>query len=71
MRTLTIAVLTRCTAMLFGFLSPSAVASEWNKKTVVTFDNPVEIPGVVPVPRTYVFNLENNLPRPPRCPGME
>jgi hypothetical protein len=50
MRTLTIVVLTLCTAMLFGFLSPSAVAGEWNNKTVVTFDNPVEIPGVVLVP---------------------
>ena len=59
MRTLTIVVLTRCRAMLFGFLSPSAVASAWNKKTVVTFDNPVEIPGVVLVPGTYVFNLEH------------
>jgi hypothetical protein len=45
--------------MLFGLLGPSAVASEWDKKTVVTFDNPVEIPGVVLVPGTYVFNLEN------------
>lgn len=59
MRTLTAVVLTLCTAMLFVFFSPSAVASEWDKKTVVTFDNPVEIPGVVLAPGTYVFNLEN------------
>jgi hypothetical protein len=45
--------------MLFGLLSPSALASEWDKKTVVTFDNPVEIPGAVLIPGTYVFSLEN------------
>ena len=43
--------------------SPSANADEWNKKTVVTFSGPVEIPGVhlqgwgVLPAGTYVFKL--------------
>ena len=61
MRTLTTVVLALCAAALFGILSPNAAASEWDKKTMVTFDHPVEIPGVVLVPGTYVFDLENTV----------
>jgi hypothetical protein len=32
-------------------------ADEWNKKTVFTFSAPVEIPGQVLTPGTYVFKL--------------
>ena len=38
-------------------LSPFATADEWNKKTVVTISEPMEIPGVVLQPGTYVFKL--------------
>jgi hypothetical protein len=32
-------------------------ADEWNKKTIVTFNAPVEIPGKVLLPGTYTFQL--------------
>jgi LPXTG-motif cell wall-anchored protein len=40
------------TAML-----PQAKASEWNQKTIFTFSAPVEVPGRVLNPGTYVFKL--------------
>jgi hypothetical protein len=42
--------------VLFGLL-PSARADEWNKKTVVTLNQPVEVPGTVLQSGTYVFKL--------------
>jgi hypothetical protein len=43
---------------LLGFLFQSnATADEWNKKTLITFDQPVELPGVVLPAGTYVFKL--------------
>jgi len=47
-------------AMLLLFLSPMARADEWNKKTIVTFNNPVEIPGHVLPAGTYMFKLMNS-----------
>lgn len=38
-------------------LSPSVKADDWDKKTVVTFDQDVEIPGQVLPAGTYVFKL--------------
>jgi hypothetical protein len=38
-----------------------AGADEWNKKTIVTFTRPVELPGVVLPPGTYVFKLLDSL----------
>jgi hypothetical protein len=32
-------------------------ADQWNKKTTVTFNAPVELPGIVLIPGTYVFKL--------------
>lgn len=43
--------------MLGATLLPSARADEWNKKTVVTFNQPVEIPGQVLPAGTYTFKL--------------
>ncbi len=37
--------------------SPAAKADQWNQKTIVTFNEPVEIPGHVLVPGTYVFKV--------------
>jgi hypothetical protein len=59
-RTLAIAiVLAACT-----FFTSSASADEWNKKTTVTFSQPVEVPGtdaqVLPA-GTYVFQLVDSL----------
>ncbi len=41
-------------AMLF-FYATNARADEWNRKTVLTFNQPVEIPGKVLSSGTYVF----------------
>lgn len=50
-------------ALIGAILAPSARADDWNRKTVVTFSNPVEIPGVhlkgwgVLPAGTYVFRI--------------
>lgn len=44
-----------CCALFFATFS--ARADEWNKKTVVTFSGPVELPGIVLPAGTYVFKL--------------
>src|SRR5215831_13936922 len=45
-------------ALLYTILP--AGADEWNKKTVVTFNRPVELPGIVLPAGTYVFKLLNS-----------
>jgi hypothetical protein len=37
--------------------APGARADQWNKKTVVTFHRPVEIPGQILPAGTYTFRL--------------
>ncbi|MGB8591978.1 MAG: hypothetical protein WA755_10175 [Candidatus Acidiferrales bacterium] len=44
-------------SMLGAMFSPGARADEWNKKTVMTFSQPVEIPGQVLPAGTYTFKL--------------
>jgi hypothetical protein len=52
-----------CVALVSAFVTPAAKADDWNKKTVVSFSGPVEIPGVhltgwsVLPAGTYVFKL--------------
>ncbi len=52
-----------CLALMGTVLSPGAKADEWNRKTVMTFSGPVEIPGVhlkgwgVLPAGTYVFKI--------------
>jgi hypothetical protein len=47
-----------CCAVLFcSVLSSSAKANDWNKKTIVTFSDSVEVPGAILPPGTYVFKL--------------
>ena len=52
-----------CIALIGAAVAPGAKADEWNKKTVVTFSGPVEIPGVhltgwsILPAGTYVFKL--------------
>jgi LPXTG-motif cell wall-anchored protein len=57
MKTLSIAL---CVLVACAFLLPTAVADEWNKRTTVTFSEPVEVPGsgaqVLPA-GTYIFKL--------------
>ena len=52
-----------CMALLGVILAPGAKADDWNRKTVITFSAPVEIPGVhlpgwgVLPAGTYVFKI--------------
>lgn len=46
-----------CCALFLAILAPSAYSDEWNKMTVVTFPNPVEVPGAVLQPGKYVLKL--------------
>jgi LPXTG-motif cell wall-anchored protein len=43
--------------LLAATLTPGAHADEWNKKTVLTFSQPVEIPGQILPAGTYTFVL--------------
>jgi hypothetical protein len=46
-----------CAAALTVCLAPGARADEWNKKTILTFSGPVQIPGATLAAGTYVFKL--------------
>jgi len=50
-----ISLVVACLAMLF--ITYGARADAWNKRTVITFNQPVELPGVVLPAGTYVFKL--------------
>ena len=47
------AALTACSLMF----APGAQADEWDKKTILTFSGPVQIPGATLPAGTYVFKL--------------
>jgi hypothetical protein len=47
-------------SLLGATLAPGARSDEWNKKTVMTFSQPVEIPGQVLPAGTYMFKLANS-----------
>jgi len=65
LRTVTTTV--SCLALMGLVFSPSAKADDWNRKTVITFSGPVEIPGVhlagwgVLPAGTYVFKILDSL----------
>jgi hypothetical protein len=52
-----------CLAVMGAVLAPMAKADDWNRKTVITFSGPVEIPGVhlkgwgILPAGTYVFKI--------------
>jgi LPXTG-motif cell wall-anchored protein len=46
--------------LLGATLAPGARADEWNKKTVMTFNQPVEIPGQILPAGTYTFVLADS-----------
>jgi hypothetical protein len=46
-----------CAVVLTVALAPSARADEWNKKTILTFSGPVQIPGATLPAGSYVFKL--------------
>jgi hypothetical protein len=62
-----IAVTVCCITLMGAMLAPSARADEWNRKTSITFNSPVEIPGVhlagwgVLPAGTYVFKIVDSL----------
>jgi hypothetical protein len=47
-------------ALLCAALSPRASADEWNKETLLTTNNSLEVPGYILDPGTYVFKLADN-----------
>jgi hypothetical protein len=61
------AATTVCGLALMGVFAPAAQADDWNRKTVVTFSAPVEIPGVhlkgwgVLPAGTYVFKVLDSM----------
>ncbi len=63
MRIFKVAMTACCMALLGAALAPLATADEWDRKTVITFSQPVEIPGVhlpgwdVLPAGTYVFKI--------------
>src|SRR5215510_7510517 len=46
-----------CAAAMTMMLAPGARADEWNKKTILTFSGPVQIPGATLPAGSYVFKL--------------
>src|SRR4051794_348918 len=46
-----------CAAVLTVMAAPAAHADEWNKKTILTFSGPVQIPGATLPAGSYVFKL--------------
>jgi hypothetical protein len=46
--------------VMLGAIMQVARADEWDQKTVITFSAPVEIPGQVLPPGTYVFRLADS-----------
>ena len=56
------AVAVLVTILLLGAtFAPGARADQWNKKTIVTFNDAVEIPGQVLPAGTYVFRLADSI----------
>jgi hypothetical protein len=45
--------------LCMSFVPSSAYGDEWDKKTIFTFNAPVEVPGQVLQPGSYVFKLLN------------
>jgi len=48
-----------CAIALLG--ASGLLADQWNKKTVVTFNSPVQLPGIALPSGTYVFKLADSL----------
>jgi hypothetical protein len=61
MRSTRLVALCFCAALLGVLLAPGARADEWNKKTIVTVNVPIEVSGHVLTPGTYIFKLEESL----------
>jgi hypothetical protein len=46
-----------CAAAMAIMVAPAARADQWNKKTILTFSGPVQIPGATLPAGSYVFKL--------------
>jgi len=53
----TVATVLCAVAMTGGFAAHRAQADEWNKKTIMTVDQPIQVTHTVLQPGTYVFRL--------------
>ena len=60
MRALAGALVVVCAGLLYAVCTPTARADEWNHKTIVTINEPIEVPGRVLEPGKYVFQLMNS-----------
>jgi|SRR5437016_12124988 len=60
MQTLRVVVFAVCTVLFCAILAPGARADQWDKKTIVTFSDAVEIPGQVLPAGTYIFKLADS-----------
>lgn len=49
--------LAACACLCVGFAPSIVFGDEWDKKTIFTFNAPVEVPGKVLTPGSYVFKL--------------
>lgn len=61
MRYLTKGALILLAAFCFAAISPTIRADQWNKKTYVTTNAPIEIPGKVLPAGTYTFQLLDSI----------
>lgn len=61
MRNSRMLLLIGCLVFSGAYLAPKANAGEWDQKTILTFDRPVELPGVVLPAGIYVFKLVDSL----------
>jgi hypothetical protein len=67
MKSFNVATSVCCLAVMGAVFAPSAKADDWNRKTVIRFNAPVEIPGVhlagwgVLPAGTYVFKIMDSL----------
>lgn len=57
MRVLKTIVVLMCMGLFSVALAWTAKADQWDNKTTLTFSEPVEVPGLVLQPGTYVFKL--------------
>jgi hypothetical protein len=57
MKSMRIALVVSALALVGAVFAPGTHADDWNKKTVLTFSQPVEIPGQVLPAGTYTFKL--------------
>jgi len=60
MRTLKATLLALSGAAALAALTPTARADEWDKKTIITFSDSVEIPGQILPPGSYIFKLADS-----------